>query len=301
MKIFHHNDMDGYGAASLVVFEYMKDKTILEDYKKIIEESCIELTHDHEKDKEKFNTIEDGELVFIVDYSFGINTKEWLDNILKKTEKIVWIDHHKTSLELVEKYPEYKDIKGLLFNGISGTALTYIYFTHCKFNECPLYIKLISDYDCWTNEMQPSTDYFKLGYDAQSDKFEFLFKLYQEYKFKEYGDIYSSAIEAGKIIKSYIDSDNEYYRKQYGYESETEDGVKIFCVNKDTNSWIFGDLIKKYPAVCNYAFNGKKYVYSFYSDQYSDFDCAEYCTRHGGGGHKGAAGFMCSELLYKAR
>lgn len=302
MKIYHHNDMDGLSSASMVIL-CTHPNIKPDEYNKIVKESCIELTHNKEEDAKKLSLVEPGELVYIVDYSFTDNTKHMIDGVLEKTDKLVWIDHHISSIEFIKKYDyderEYEDIKGLRFNGISGAALVYIYFNTCRLNECPYYIQLISDYDCWNNKLQPDTDYFKLGYDGAEDKFKILYSLYVDYK-RGRGEVEDLLIRNGKCIKGYIDSENEYYRNQYGYESKTEDGVPIFCVNKDTNSWIFGDLIKKYPAVCNYAFDGKEWVYSFYSDTNSDFDCSVYCTKYGGGGHKGAAGFRSSELLYKA-
>ena len=41
-----------------------------------------------------------------------------------------------------------------------------------------------------------------------------------------------------------------------------------------------------------------EYIVSLYTTQ-ADLDVAEICKKHGGGGHKGAAGFTCNELPFK--
>ena len=294
MKIFHHNDMDGYGAAAIVAIEWLKKNGVdnVDEYQKIINNCCVELDHGP-GDKDKLLDVEVGEEVYVVDYSFTQPTVYLLDKLIDNT-RLVWIDHHVSSIDLIEKRRVYSEVKGFVRNGISGTALTYIYFNMCKIEDTPRFVQLISDYDCWNNKMLPDSTYFKLGYDAQSDKFLTLYLLYH----RPEDPLMKNMIDNGCIIKNYINQDNKFYIEDNGYESKTEDGIPIYVCNKSSNSWLFGDLIKKYPAVCCYVFDGEEYVYSIYSSEFSTFDCRVYAEKHGGGGHKGAAGFRSKDLIF---
>lgn len=291
MKVFHHNDMDGYAAAHAVkTYKNLTDTDIKNDF--------IELDHS-EKDKDKFDVCSVFEEVWIVDYSFTEKTCHILKTLLDKKCKIRWIDHHASSLNLLKNHPEFAVIPGIIRNGISGAALTYMYcfLKEYDINECPKYIQLVSDYDCWHLKMNPLTDYFKLYFDYREDKWACLDELYEN---RHSVQFITKCCEIGKIIKSYIDSDNTFYRNAYGYEAEFE-GLTVFVVNKDTNSWIFGDLIKKYPMVVNFAFDGENYKYSLYADESFDTDCSKIAEKHGGGGHPGVAGFISKELLFKKK
>ena len=291
MKVFHHNDMDGYAAAHAVK---MYKNLNMEDVKR----DFIELDHS-KSDKDKFDIATPYEDIWIVDYSFTESTYDILKTLLEKKCKIRWIDHHISSIELLKVHPELSIIPGVIKDGISGAALTYMYcfMNNYELSEAPLYIRLISDYDCWQLKINPYTDFFKLYYDSNKDKWKCLDDLYEN-RFDE--RFIKQCYEKGRIIKQFIDADNEYYMKQYGYEAEFE-GMTVLVVNKDTNSWIFGEAIKEYPMVVNYAFNGSEYVYSLYSDKNSSTNCSKYAEKYGGGGHKGAAGFRSKELLFKKK
>lgn len=293
MKIFHHNDMDGYGSAHVI-------KKKLGLTQSDIERDFIEVTHDIEKDRKKFSTCKENEEVYIVDYSFTEDTHDILAELMKKNCKIVWIDHHVSSLELIENYPEYKRISGIIKNGISGALLTYLHLYRVRdfdITEAPEYLQLISDYDCWHLKMNPRTDNFKLAYDCAENKWEFLDQCFDN---RYDSGFILKMCERGQIVKNFIDNENKYYRETYGYESEFE-GMKVFVVPKDSNSWIFGDLIEKYPMVVNYGFDGEKYVYSLYTHKKFPTDCSKIAEKYGGGGHKAAAGFTSKELLFKKK
>jgi len=60
----------------------------------------------------------------------------------------------------------------------------------------------------------------------------------------------------------------------------------------------FGDEVKNYPFVIAYAHTGKEFSVSLYSTN-STIDCSVIAKAFGGGGHKGAAGFRCTELPWQ--
>lgn len=283
MKCFHHNDIDGRSAGAIVALyedNYNQDDFIEVDYMQPL----------------PLDIVSKGERVYFVDYSFKENTVWQLDEILKKTNDVIWCDHHTSSIKLLESRPDLKEIKGIVKDKIAGVGLIYMYLYDKKdITECPKFIQLVSDYDCWIYKFGNETTNFKLGIDSFDNSA--LSQLWVEL-IEDVGYDYLNNIKSkGATIKSYIDEDNAQYLSQYGYESEL-DGIKCYVVNRKSNSWIFGDKINQYQFVSTYAFNGDKFSCSLFSVD-KDFDCSKLAEKYGGGGHKGAAGFSSHELLFK--
>jgi len=284
MKCFYHNDMDGRCSGSIVaIFEKNRDK-----------KNFFEV--DYNKDL-PIDTISHNERVYLVDYSFKLDTIWQLEEIMKRTKDIIWVDHHTSSINVEKECDWLKHIKGIRQEGISGAALTYMYLYNQKFEKIPFYIKLVSDYDCWQFKFDPYTTYFKLGIDVFSnDALDGIWlNLFKEV-YKDFL-IIESILKKGKNIKEYIDQDNKGYLNNFSYESEI-DGYKCLVVNKSSNSWIFGNNYEKYPVVITWVFNGKNYIYTLYSGN-ENVDCSKIAESYGGGGHKGAAGFKSDKLLFK--
>lgn len=281
MKCFYHNDLDGRCAGSIVAKynnNYNKDDFFEVDY-------VMELPVDK---------IDDGEEVWFVDYSFKENTKHILGELLARGCNVIWIDHHTSSINLVSTDERYNAINGIRKDGISGAALTYMYCYNKKFDEIPYYVKLVSDYDCWQYKYEPDTTYFKIG--MESNDFDALDGIWEDlFNFDKH--IIGETIEIGRIIRKYIDKDNTYYREHFSYETEIA-GHKCLVVNKKTNSWVFGEKYSEYPLVMVWVFDGNKFTYSIFSSN-KDIDCSNIAESYGGGGHKGAAGFSSTELLFK--
>lgn len=279
MKCFYHNDMDGHCAGYLV--------------RKFTENNNPEDYFESDYSGLDLSKVEIGERVYIVDYSFTEATMHQLLWLINYGCDVIWIDHHSSSLDLVDKYPELRDLRGIRSAEASGAALTFMWFMNCTFDNIPKYVQLVSDYDTWEHKM-PDSDAFKLGIDRyKNDVFDNVWERLDESSLISYNDI----IIEGYTIKSYIDRDNESYLNSYGFESEI-DGVTVYAVNKSSNSWIFGDLINSYPAVVVFVFNGSKWKYSIFSSD-KGADCQKIAENHGGGGHKHAAGFMSDELLLR--
>ena len=282
MKCFYHNDLDGRGAASIVVqatLNYSKEDYFEVDY-------VMELPLD---------LIKEGEQVWFVDYSFKKDTCHILTDLITKNCEVIWIDHHTSSINLEKEFPEFLKIKGLRQEGISGAALVYMYYYNCNFDKVPYYIKLISDYDCWQYKYDPDTTFFKLG--IGGTEHHPLNDIWNALLEDKEGKQLSTLIATGKSIKNYIDIENTFYREHFSYESEIA-GYKCLVVNKKTNSWVFGEKYKEYPLVVVWVFDGSKYAYSIFTSN-KDIDCCKIAESYGGGGHKGAAGFNSTELLFK--
>ena len=267
MKCFHHNDIDGKAAGAIVARKtgnYNKADYIMYDYSKPIPTELIE----------------EGETVYFVDLSFSVNSVDKLKEILEEKHcDLIWCDHHSSSMEILKTYPEYEKVKGIRKEGISGAALTYI-----------------SDFDCWQFKLE-DTLFFK--YALEVTDYEALDIIWNQLFRAEHSasnDLLDKMIESGKVISKYVEKEYEQYRKAYAYESRI-DGVKCLVVNRRCDSLVFGDLIKDYPIVAIWVFDGEKYKYSIYSDK-PDIDCSKIAERYGGGGHKEASGFVIEKMIF---
>ena len=120
MICYHHNDLDGKAAAFCV--HKFKPNTIPDSA-----ESYHQCTYESKFDK---HTEKDD--VIIVDLSISPSTYNNLLEVCKTARTVTWIDHHKSSLDIVEAHKdELQSIKNLTYfisDCACGAALTFAYF-----------------------------------------------------------------------------------------------------------------------------------------------------------------------------
>ena len=120
MICYHHTDMDGK-SAGYVVHKYKPEG--IEDHP----ESYIMTSYEDKMDK---HSIKDD--VFIVDISISKSTYQMLLDVCRTARTVTWIDHHVSSLDIIEEHiDELQSIKNLTYfvsDCACGAALTYAYF-----------------------------------------------------------------------------------------------------------------------------------------------------------------------------
>ena len=120
MVIYHHTDMDGKSAGWLV--HQLHPKAIEDSPEKYIMTNY----------GDKFDKHNEKDDVFIVDVSISDTSYEDFLNICKTARTVTWIDHHQSSLDIIEKHhDELQSIKNLTYfvsKCACGTALTYCFF-----------------------------------------------------------------------------------------------------------------------------------------------------------------------------
>ena len=283
---YHHNDLDGRSSAALVgYFNGKNGKSV----------DFIECDH-----ADAINTeIAKGKIVYIVDYSFGENELQYLEEIHKNADKVIWIDHHKTAIEMSEKYPWMKELKGIRDTSMSACPLVFRYFTGKEYlTEMPKWIQYISDYDTWTKALESSV-YFKLGMDLRNqypcapiwDKL--IGNKGFENKILTLGEI----LHDGSKISIYNSTRydrmvSSMYEKIIHLDTEYK---AIILNSMDHTSEVFKDKINDYDIGVVWHRQRDKYLFSIYSTK-ENVDCAKICQEFGGGGHKGAAGFSCKSF-----
>jgi hypothetical protein len=103
----------------------------------------------------------------------------------------------------------------------------------------------------------------------------------------------SFILNDGKVAIQYRDAYCAGLCRSYGYETEI-DGVRAYACNQYMfGSKGFGEKFDEYPLCLAYIHDGRKFVVSLYS---TTVDVSEIAKNYGGGGHKGASGFVCDKL-----
>lgn len=288
MKCFYHNDADGKCSAFWVkhfLGKILNIEFISMDYLKPF----------------PLDIIQQDEEVYIVDYSIDPQILDLL--MLLKTNNITWIDHHKTAIDKYQILPYTEKIRGVRQDGVAACMLTYCYLRHmttCGTGEikpfepwmtedAPMFTKLIADWDTWTMKYGDRTKQFITAFNAGDF----------EPNGKDWLDCPSlpteKMIKAGKAMIEFRDGWARDYLS-LGFLTYFE-GYKCFALNLGRcNSEYFKTIqLGTYDVYISFVFDGVQYSVSMYSQV---VDVSEIAKKYGGGGHKGAAGFICTDLPF---
>ena len=278
MLCFHHNDADGRCAAAIAIRYAMTGPVSLKG---------IELIEIDYKDSVDLESIKPKEDIIIVDFSFK---PEVMNKILEKTNNIFWLDHHETAFKYEPLYS--KSILGLRSEAFSGCELAWQYF--CGDKLMPRAVELIGDYDKWALRFEPACFEFYEGLKLENTdpKGEIW-----DHLFDTQGMLDGEIIKQGKSAIRYRDNYCEKMCKDFGYETELG-GHKAFACNiYQFGSKGFGERMNQYPFCIAYAYDGKRWTVSLYS--INGVKVNEICSKYGGGGHPGAAGFVTDSLPFE--
>jgi len=279
---FHRNDLDGICSGAIVKYKYPECEMIGVDYGDDLVVNSNKL----------IETLISKETIFIVDFSFDRDMMDYLDGFCD----LIWIDHHKTAIEKCEGL----EIEGLREVGVAGCELTWSYFYPVE--EIPIAIRLLGRYDVWDNN-NPHYDWnneimpFQYGMRLKNldtnpwNTWDLLFNSAHPVGF------ISDIIDHGQICLRYQKQQNEKVLRSNYFEIDFE-GHKALCLNSTGfNSQVFEAIWdeEKYDIMLCFAFLGTKWKVSLYSTKDS-VDVSEIAKEHGGGGHKGAAGFVIDSI-----
>ena len=314
--IFHHTDNDGYGAGKVCLnkcreegyddFSICTQPVNLNGHQ--IDDICAHII--------SISETKDIECVYIVDISMShIEDMDKIADACKQASigNVIWVDHHKTSYEMVSTMCEHKEntLEGALL--ISDTAFKYYISTQYSaarlawmllFPDTPIpqVIELISDHDIFAHELEGSIEFFNGSglYDLSDIRNTFWDLLIADGP--DWGDHIDMVIETGETTMAYnyrvifpmLMSTARYFSLDldipFGSTMRFEN-----CIAVNTsygNSAIFGgngEGYKEYDICFKYHQNGEgNWTYTMYSNKHDVSHIAKYL---GGGGHPGAAGF----------
>jgi oligoribonuclease NrnB/cAMP/cGMP phosphodiesterase (DHH superfamily) len=280
--VFYHNDADGKAAANVV---FNKTGDIGYNYREIDYNTEFPI-----KD------IGDGDCVWIVDFSID---PDIMRRLLRKTDRVTWIDHH---ISAIEKYKGFEGgIDGLRSCSYSGCELTWLYCNAGiygnwkdipeKFLEgCPRYIRLIGDRDTWKFEFGDESRYLHEAFMSAGEPGPL------EHWWTVADVKLEDELETGEMLLSHTRGFYKNIVERAAYEAEFEGHKMLVCNCPIFTSELFGDRVNDYPFVAVYMHNGDNYKVSLYS---VNMDVVEFAKKHGGGGHARACGFVCDEVPFR--
>jgi oligoribonuclease NrnB/cAMP/cGMP phosphodiesterase (DHH superfamily) len=274
-KIYYHNDLDGRCAGAIA---------LRSDYLKKQKEPCDLFEVDY-NDEVAIDKIGLDETLIILDYSFK---PAKMNRILEKTKNILWIDHHESAFEFINEYS--RKIEGLRDGKYSACELAWKYF-HGDNTAVPKAVILIGDHDRWELKYGEMSENFCIGMYAHHHhpKDEIWDRLLTAGS----SDLIVEIRKEGSICRRVRDNFCLDYAARYGFECDFE-GHKCFAMGLyKFGTEAFGEKIKTYDICISFEFDGNNYVVSLYSEK---INVARIAERYGGGGHKGAAGFVMKEL-----
>ncbi len=214
---------------------------------------------------------------------------------------LVWIDHHKSAME---KYPV--TIEGIRIDGVAACRLTWQWFCYREYTYPtkdsfiartilePFAVRLAGEYDVW-DRRDPRAELFQYGLrsqDLDSGIWEIL--LDDEYNVSRESTIDKLLLQ-GKCLQYAKTRENASIIKAIGFTLEWEGLTFLACNHAQFNSFLFtAGLMPEHEACLGFKFNGKgAYMVSLYhAPGHEDIDLSTIAKKYGGGGHRGACGFI---------
>lgn len=253
--IYHDHCYDGFGAAYAAWKKFGNSASYLPHLR-----------------RDEYPVGIEGKEVYVIDFSFN---EEVTGGLVKKNSKVIILDHHLTSKELVESMP------GSVYSETdSGAKIAWKYFHPGK--DVPMLIEYLSDGDTWAHAL-PNWKEVE-GY-IHSQELDFLaFETLEQ----ELEDTMERVIEKGQLLNGYFDKlVAEHVEKAVLVEFE---GYEVYAVN--ASSFLRSELghrlaLKKGPLSIVYRIEGDTLKMSLRGD--GSVDCSNLAEKHGGGGHYSAA------------
>jgi oligoribonuclease NrnB/cAMP/cGMP phosphodiesterase (DHH superfamily) len=229
-----------------------------------------------------WNVIEANEQVALVDYSLPTEDMKRL----RDKGGFVWVDHHKTSLARLRE--AMADVPGNRTLDEAACVLTWR--TFFPDHPIPRAVELIGDRDIWRMQY-PETRAFSEGLYNQD---------FNPANDALWGpllddDAYhvQALVDRGAVLYEYRMRTIEGSIERYSFET-TFEGHRTLAVNH-RGSGDMGEHIRNLGYEVGYCYvdavrdGSLKTHVTLYSDQ---IDVSELARKHGGGGHRGAAGFQ---------
>jgi oligoribonuclease NrnB/cAMP/cGMP phosphodiesterase (DHH superfamily) len=283
--IYHSRDLDGWMSAAIVKLKFPKAELIGWDYGQPIPE---------------LNPEKESELI-ITDVSFAPEIMYRLNDAFN----LIWCDHHKSALQAVYDFKEANSLKAIRGNRNSSQAACELiwetlfmeYLPPDKRNTpMPEIVRLLGRYDCFGHKgTDEELKVLEFQYGARANYFDSE-TCYQA--LKDWNKNIEHTIQvAGYNIYNYLCTEaQQTYAKRFPVMFDT---YKFAMVNQERfNPINFGIDYHKdgYDGFACVWYQKGKWMYSLYNDN-GKVDCSDICKSRGGGGHKGASGFMSDIFL----
>lgn len=220
-------------------------------------------------------------------------------------DRVIWIDHHKSS---IESHPT--SIPGCRIDGVAACRLAWQWFHRASVRgtwelppqeafikravDEPLAVRLAGEYDVW-DKRDPKAEILQYGLRSAP-----LTPAGWNGLLANDEILVNRLLEDGAVCQRYAQSvDSGHMHASFIREWE---GLKFLCLNGRGNSNTFASRDRAetgHDALLLFYFTGEAWLVSLYHAKHrTDLDLSLIAVKHGGGGHKGACGFTCKVLPF---
>lgn len=230
------------------------------------------------------------------------------------SSRIIWIDHHKSS---IEKWPN--SIPGYRIDGVAACRLAWQWFANVggpvnraegqhgyhlpdmeafrnRQVEEPVAVMLAGEYDIW-DKRDERAETFQFGLRSREITPEWWADL-----LGENSEMYSQVLLDGGAMLQRYQQRNDANVVNFRSFMQPFDGLTFLTLNTARcNSLTFAakDVPETgHDALMGFYWTGKAWKVSLYHARHrTDLDLSKIAVKYGGGGHRGACGFECKGAL----
>lgn len=282
---FHHTDLDGKCSAAIVRRAHP-------------DAVCIAVDYGDDTDA-LFKQVGPEDRVYVVDFCFyrGDDSGALMRDLAARCADLVWIDHHKSSIANCG----HIGLPGLRRVGTAGCELTWEHMNPGR--RLPEPVRLLGRYDVWDRTDTKAWDerILPFQYGMRTKALPPEDPVWLAYL----GDdpvLLDRTIAEGRVVLAYQRAQDAETIRGRGFETELDGHAAIACNTADKGSGLFATRYdpKRHDLMLAFGWDGRKWSVGIYTTK-AGVDCSALAAKHGGGGHKGAAGFRCAELPFKMK
>lgn len=223
--------------------------------------------------------------------------------------QVIWIDHHKSS---IESHPTC--LPGYRIDGVAACRLVWQWFyLHVERGTAisclptieeyversliePLAVRLAGEYDIW-DKRDPRAGTFQFGLRSAAESLSWALLLGETGSSQRYIDMLMA--DGARLQRYQREQDASVMSRAFEVKFE---GLTFLALNTARcNSLTFESAAQpQHDGLMGFYFNGKEWVVSLYhSPHHKEHDLSAIARKFGGGGHKGACGFRCGKLPFQ--
>ena len=282
--VYHKADFDGICSAAIAL-KYDPEAVLIgvdypDDQAKVAI-SILKLKDDHED-------------LIVADYSFNNSIMVTLAHAFKMT----WLDHHKSAIDRLRADSSFKPYVDGSVVGTAGCKLVWERLFPGPY--MPITVAHIAKYDVWDHEDQYTVP-FQYGLktvEGSDDPRSDIWKLILEYSFHA-DRVSAETCVVGDAVINYIRNHNRrlmdkclFYTKCLGHNIVAFNLTGVTTLDMSKENWGDADV-----ACAFHMLSDKRWKMSLFQRPGSDVDVSSIAVLfEGGGGHRGAAGFVTKTL-----
>lgn len=237
---------------------------------------------------------------------------ENMEHLHRNCKRFIWLDHHISAIQAVTERGLF--LPGVQKDGIAGCECAWKY---CFPNETmPWFVELLGRYDVFDNGECDADALLSASKRQRWAEYILPFQYWMRCQSPTdpscEGHIWNvlfdgeldghtnrtTIFEQGRLLVKYERTTLSSYLRSCAYRTEFDGYTAIVC-NRLGGSMLFEDADTNVDMYLSYVDLGQAYRVSIFTPK-EDFDCSIIAKRYQGGGHRKAAGFICTTLPWKA-